>query len=491
MDLGNLNAVIANIGKVDNNINANGDNSVKTESKSSNGNFKSVMSSKEDSLSKTTEDNKTTVENVSKDINEAIDKTEVIEKIENGTKEEIIEEVMVLLQALNIPVIDNSNLPIKIYLESGNTSSLEFSNTSSLDCINTLKNINYLSEIADLNISSELINNNNSNVLENINLLKNNTVFESENINIFENVNSNVIEEISLNSAENINIDLNQETLSNTTNLPLEEIVKTLNLEEDKVVTKDNIDKLLTVLCDKDGNEIKKDKFIEVVDSSKGESKKDTSQGVEMLKMVFNIDKSNGEQKGEEDILAKLMTMDEDTNKVKDYIVEDTPIFTEVLNSKNDVASNIISEVKPVAVSRETVATDVVSNVKYMVKNQVDQLTVKIYPKELGEITIKIISEDGIMKADIKSTSKETYTLLNSNMEEIKKHLSNESLIIKEVNIGLYEDTTYYSGQGFSNEFNDERNKENYFVEDNDSINIHKEENEEISEEISNVNLLA
>ena len=469
MDLGNLNAVIANMGKVDNNSNVNGDNSVKTENKSSNGNFKSVMSSKEDSLSKTTEDNKTTVENVSKDINEAIDKTKVIEKIENGTKEEIIEEVMVLLQALNIPVIDNSNLPIKIYLESGNT--------SSLDCINTLKNINYLSEIADLNISSELINNNNSNVLENINIL--------------ENVNSNVIEEISLNSGENINIDSNEETLSNTANLPLEEIVKTLNLEEDKVVTKDNIDKILTVLCDKDGNEIKKDKFIEVVDSSKGESKKDTSQGVEMLKMVFNIDKSNGEQKGEEDILAKLMTMDEDTNKVKDYIVEDTPIFTEVLNSKNDVASNIISEVKPVAVSRETVATDVVSNVNYMVKNQVEQVTVKIYPKELGEITIKIISEDGIMKADIKSTSKETYTLLNSNMEEIKKHLSNESLIIKEVNIGLYEDTTYYSGQGFSNEFNDERNKENYFVEDNDSINIHKEENEEISEEISNVNLLA
>ena len=476
MDLGNLNAVIANMGKVDNNSNVNGDNSVKTENKSSNGNFKSVMSSKEDSLSKTTEDNKTTVENVSKDINEAIDKTEVIEKIENGTKEEIIEEVMVLLQALNIPVIDNSNLPIKIYLESGNTPSLEFGNTSSLECINTLKNINYLSEIADLNISSELINNNNSNVLENI--------------NIFE----NVIEEVSLNNGENI--DLNEETSSNIINLPIKEIVKTLNLEEDKVVTTDNIDKILTVLCDKDGNEIKKDKFIEVVDSSKGESKKDTSQGVEMLKMVFNIDKSNGEQKGEEDILAKLMTMDEDINKVEDYIVEDyivedTPIFTEVLNSKNDVASSLISEVKPVAVSRETVATDVVSNVKYMVKNQVEQLTVKIYPKELGEITIKIISEDGIMKADIKSTSKETYTLLNSNMEEIKKHLSNESLIIKEVNIGLYEDTTYYSGQGFSNEFNDERNKENYFVEDNDSINIHKEENEEISEEISNVNLLA
>ena len=453
MDLGNLNAVIANMGKVDNNSNVNGDNSVKTENESSNGNFKSVMSSKEDSLSKTTEDNKTTVENVSKDINEAIDKTEVIEKIENGTKEEIIEEVMVLLQALNIPVIDNSNLPIKIYLESGNTPSLEFGNTSSLECINTLKNINYLSEIADLNISSEPINNNNSNVLE--------------------------------------NIDLNEETSSNIINLPIKEIVKTLNLEEDKVVTTDNIDKILTVLCDKDGNEIKKDKFIEVVDSSKGESKKDTSQGVEMLKMVFNIDKSNGEQKGEEDILAKLMTMDEDINKVEDYIVEDTPIFTEVLNSKNDVASSLISEVKPVAVSRETVATDVVSNVKYMVKNQVEQLTVKIYPKELGEITIKIISEDGIMKADIKSTSKETYTLLNSNMEEIKKNLSNESLIIKEVNIGLYEDTTYYSGQGFSNEFNDERNKENYFVEDTDSINIHKEENEEISEEISNVNLLA
>jgi len=375
----------------------------------------------------------------------------------------------------------------KMNVEFGDFSILQnvITELSSKPSIIPPKRVNYLSEIADLNISSELINNNNSNVLENINLLKNNTVFESENINIFE----NVIEEVSLNNGENI--DLNEETLSNIINLPIKEIVKTLNLEEDKVVTTDNIDKILTVLCDKDGNEIKKDKFIEVVDSSKGESKKDTSQGVEMLKMVFNIDKSNGEQKGEEDILAKLMTMDEDINKVEDYIVEDTPIFTEVLNSKNDVASSLISEVKPVAVSRETVATDVVSNVKYMVKNQVEQLTVKIYPKELGEITIKIISEDGIMKADIKSTSKETYTLLNSNMEEIKKHLSNESLIIKEVNIGLYEDTTYYSGQGFSNEFNDERNKESYSVEDNDSINIHKEENEEISEEISNVNLLA
>lgn len=485
MNLSNLNALIANIGRINDNNNISNNNSIKTENTSTDGNFKSVMNSKEDSICTSNESNEVKVENSTKDINEVINKTEVIEKIENGSEEEIIEEVMVLLQMLNIPVIDNSNLPIKIYLESGNTSSLEFSNTSSLDCINTLKNINYLSEIADLNISSEPINNNNSNVLENINLLKNNTVFESENINIFE----NVIEEVSLNNSENI--DLNEETLSNIINLPTEEIVKTLNLEEDKVVTKDNIDKILTVLCDKDGNEIKKDKFIEVVDSFKGESKKDTSQGVEMLKMVFNIDKSNGEQKGEEDILAKLMTMDEDTNKVKDYIVEDTPIFTEVLNSKNDVASNIISEVKPVAVSRETVATDVVSNVNYMVKNQVEQLTVKIYPKELGEITIKIISEDGIMKADIKSTSKETYTLLNSNMEEIKKHLSNESLVIKEVNIGLYEDTTYYSGQGFGNEFNGEGNKGGYFVEDNNSINIHQEENEEISEEISNVNLLA
>ena len=40
MDLGNLNAVIANMGKVDNNSNVNGDNSVKTKNESSKGNFK-------------------------------------------------------------------------------------------------------------------------------------------------------------------------------------------------------------------------------------------------------------------------------------------------------------------------------------------------------------------------------------------------------------------------------------------------------------------
>ena len=106
MDLGNLNAVIANMGKVNNNSNVTADNSVKTENKSSNGNFKSVMSSKEDSLSKTTEDNKTTVENVSKDINEAINH---INKFGSGHSEAIVtksyEASQTFLQKVNAAAV--------------------------------------------------------------------------------------------------------------------------------------------------------------------------------------------------------------------------------------------------------------------------------------------------------------------------------------------------------------------------------------------------
>ena len=217
-----------------------------------------------------------------------------------------------------------------------------------------------------------------------------------------------------------------------------------------------------------------------------------------MVNMVFNIDSSNGKENSEDDILAKLLSLEDyELSKTEvvdgeDYIAEDIAIFADMLNSKNSSIEASINESNPVTVSKETVSTDVVTNIKFMMKNEIQQLTVKVYPKELGEITIKLLSEDGIMKANIKSTSKETYMLLNSNIDEIKKYLSSENIAIKEVNIELYsDDTTYYSGQGFESQFQDENQQGSYFGEESKIINIKEEKEKEVLSEISNVNLLA
>ena len=95
-----------------------------------------------------------------------------------------------------------------------------------------------------------------------------------------------------------------------------------------------------------------------------------------------------------------------------------------------------------------------------MVTNNIKEMTVKINPGQLGEITIKVIEEGGVMKANIKASSKETYTLLSQQLGDIKKHLGEQNIKIQEVNISIYdEDATFYKdGQFSSNSFQDGSN---------------------------------
>lgn len=149
--------------------------------------------------------------------------------------------------------------------------------------------------------------------------------------------------------------------------------------------------------------------------------------------------------KEEEKILAKVMG---DSSETK---------FSNVITTSYNRFNNMVTKVEQVPVYKETMGTDIIKNVKYMITNNVQELTVKIYPKELGEITIKILSEEGIIRADIKATSKETYNLLNANIQDIKNNLGEQNIKIQEVNIGIYnEDTTF-----FSNENDNSRDSEN------------------------------
>lgn len=91
-------------------------------------------------------------------------------------------------------------------------------------------------------------------------------------------------------------------------------------------------------------------------------------------------------------------------------------------------------------------AQDIVKSVKYMQSNDMRELTVKVNPGTLGEITIKLVAQGDSMKANLQVSSKDTYNLINS--QEIKNALNNENIKIAEVNISLYnEDTTFYKNE--------------------------------------------
>ena len=262
------------------------------------------------------------------------------------------------------------------------------------------------------------------------------------------------------------------------------------------------VDELLSLIEDVDGNNITKNQIFEVISNEitkEVSAEEDISNGIAITKMVVN-DESLFITKNDDDILSKLLgeeittsNLDEDTSKLKNNMNnEGNGAFFDViskLENRNVFTDKASSE--PITVAKETASIDIVNNIKYMSRNLIQQLTVKVYPKELGEVTIKLLSEEGIMRADIKATSKETYNLLNSNLEEIKKYLNNENIEIKEVNISLYnEDTTYFSGQGFQ-EDNSENNERIFSEIDNYTTSSNVDIEEEIEINDSAVNLLA
>nr|WP_279285105.1 flagellar hook-length control protein FliK [Clostridium sporogenes] len=121
--------------------------------------------------------------------------------------------------------------------------------------------------------------------------------------------------------------------------------------------------------------------------------------------------------------------------------------------------------------------------------NNVKDLTVKIMPKELGEVLIKITMEGGIMKANIGATTKEAYNLLNSNMQLIEDKLQNSGIKVQELSLNIYnEDTTFFK-RGNEKRENSHTSKSENKAELSSKDEIPEEEN--ISSVESNVNMLA
>ncbi|OOM75027.1 flagellar hook-length control protein FliK [Clostridium puniceum] len=164
-----------------------------------------------------------------------------------------------------------------------------------------------------------------------------------------------------------------------------------------------------------------------------------------------------------------------ETAKNNKEVSKEDKFLNSLLDDKNDNSLNKINlfasrtqvgqnqgvdTVRGLTINKATFANDLIKDVKFMSTNAMKELTVKINPGDLGEITIKLIQEDGVMKANLKANSKEATALLSQNLADIKKQLTEQNIKIADVNIELYqEDTTFFSEQGFGRQLSEEKGK--------------------------------
>lgn len=110
---------------------------------------------------------------------------------------------------------------------------------------------------------------------------------------------------------------------------------------------------------------------------------------------------------------------------------------------------------EPNSINKNNLVNDVIKTLKFMETNQIKNLTVKINPKELGEITVNLTMEAGVMKATITAQNKDTYNLLQGNLQDMNSKIMNSEVKISNLSLNLYnEDTTFYNGNSRGENFN-------------------------------------
>lgn len=198
--------------------------------------------------------------------------------------------------------------------------------------------------------------------------------------------------------------------------------------------------------------------------SSTNEYLKDNSDEDKLLKGIASGNKKEGNSK-----FDKVMNFMNSFNKI-------------------ETSTSGIENVQKIIVNKNNFVNDMIKSVKFMEMNNMKEMTVKIMPKELGEVVIKLTMENGLMKANITAQNKEAYSLLNSNLQELNDKLGGE-IKIQNFTIDIYNgDTTF-----FSNEKNRQQNGQPTDKGKNSIISINDDDvqNIEHTKNIDNSNVNA
>ena len=106
------------------------------------------------------------------------------------------------------------------------------------------------------------------------------------------------------------------------------------------------------------------------------------------------------------------------------------------------------------------IANDIVESINYLKVNNLEEIKVKMNPKDLGELHIKIIKENNVEKVFITLHNSESFKLVKDNVAEIKNHLNNLDINVNEVNVEMKSENRDDFSQNLNQQFNKGNNKQ-------------------------------
>ena len=294
--------------------------------------------------------------------------------------------------------------------------------------------------------------------LENIKSSLNSKLNEVENTkNILD-----AIENLHTSSESNYSLELN--------NNDMKEIINNINyLINEGRNNSNKINESLNSLIDKIKNQIK-----DLDKSSQEDSMYENLDTVGILNQS-KIDEYKSSKGTSNDIEYLENIVSADDNSYINSFVGINEFNTVYRNSTSNDIPQPVTEIR-----QEFITEDIIKSVKYMKNSDLEELNVKLNPRNLGEISIKLSNNKEHSNLLITVDDNNILDLVNKNIEDIKKHLNDTDINIKDIVINVKSENENLFSDNLNKEFNQDRR----FNQNNSNKN--KKNNNQIIEELHN-----
>lgn len=294
--------------------------------------------------------------------------------------------------------------------------------------------------------------------LENIKSSLNSKLNEVENTkNILD-----AIENLHTSSESNYSLELN--------NNDMKEIINNINyLINEGRNNSNKINESLNSLIDKIKNQIK-----DLDKSSQEDSMYENLDTVGILNQS-KIDEYKSSKGTSNDIEYLENIVSADDNSYINSFVGINEFNTIYRNSTSNDIPQPVTEIR-----QEFITEDIIKSVKYIKNSDLEELNVKLNPRNLGEISIKLSKNKEHSNLLITVDDNNILDLVNKNIEDIKKHLNDTDINIKDIVINVKSENENLFSDNLNKEFNQDRR----FNQNNSNKN--KKNNNQIIEELHN-----
>lgn len=163
--------------------------------------------------------------------------------------------------------------------------------------------------------------------------------------------------------------------------------------------------------------------------------------------------------------MIKVTESDKDLNTLEDILGEKNNnqfMFSHGVQTTSTTNENTegITNTPVKEIRQEFIGDDVVKTVRYLKANGLEEINIKISPRELGEMTIKLIKHAEETKVAITISKDDVFDLVQKNVGDIVKHLNDLNIKVKEVSVDIKNDNQKFFSDNLNQEF-ERKNQQN------------------------------